>query len=114
MSAVIDEKAKLWRSNSYIYSGSNLPKMTTDPMVRPGLAELREDLPADRLGFRAAGMEGAAGGDIHRAGRVAFEAGCWHTAAGIGDRHRLQEHFGIRMQPVLAETVPGRRFHQPA
>ena len=43
-----------------------------------------------------------------------MQAGGWQAAPGVGDGHRLQEHFGVGMQPALAKVVPGGHFHQPA
>src|SRR5262249_28430030 len=76
-----------------------------------GPAKFLEDLlvlRAGRYAQRAARVEAAAGGRIDRARHVALKEDALAFHRGIGDRHRREERFGIRMSRVGVELL-GRR-----
>ena len=66
--------------------------MTGHPVVRRDLPKERDRVPAERqLRFGAAGVEGAARGDVDRAGGLALEDRGVEGALGGGPGHRGEQ-----------------------
>src|SRR5262245_53673433 len=76
-----------------------------DPVAR---RDLLEDLivgGAGRDADRAAGVEAAARGRIHRARHVAFQNDALAPHGGIGDGHRREQRLGVGVPRVRVELL---------
>lgn len=82
-------------------------------MAGGGFPEGGREFPAEgELGLRAAGVEGAAGGDVERGGGVPLELGGAVGPLWVGERHRGQEGLGVGVERGGAEGLPGGQVHQ--
>ena len=89
--------------------------MAGDPVGRGGFAEGGDFvLAAGDLGLGAAGVEGAARGDVHGAGGLAFEHRGPEGLLRVGQGHRGQQGLGVGVQALPGEDLPGGHLHQAA